>query len=291
MIVKKGKELFEFVSRYQFPINGFDVNSQKEFVVGTCVLIRIEKRVFLITAAHVMNERHHVRDKELWIWNYSDGSKIVISEDIVGNHSENVPDWHDVAIVELKIEEYVTFNNDEFYEKCFLPLNRIISKLDYCAAEDEKLCCLVAGYPSSKNKILSCSYKKPKQFLFVTRLITDEKNHDSAEARMTTISVEWDNDNLAKKGANLPHPQGISGGGVWLLSDKSKFNPMLYAIPVAHKEKEKKVIAVKMCLVLSMLKDFYPGTLLDKVTLSIEAIGGDDESSTYIYTGAEPTFL
>lgn len=68
----------EFLIKFHFPIVGIDTNSKKEMTIGTCTLLNIEERVFLVTAAHVINERHNVVNNELWIWNYSDGSLSLI---------------------------------------------------------------------------------------------------------------------------------------------------------------------------------------------------------------------
>ncbi|CQH26488.1 hypothetical protein ACPEOH_004515 [Yersinia enterocolitica] len=43
--------IFSFVSRHHFPIVGFNNDSGKEQVVGTCTLLKIDERIFLITAA------------------------------------------------------------------------------------------------------------------------------------------------------------------------------------------------------------------------------------------------
>lgn len=272
---------YEFVSRYHFPITGFNKESNKEVVVGTCILINVSDRIFLVTASHVMNERQNVKNKELWLWNYSDGSKFTITEDIIGDDNPDLAHRHDVAIVELNISEYDTFNNIEFYENCFLRLERIVSDIDYQSSDDELMALLVAGYPSSKNKLIKSNFKKPKLLLHLTdQHSTEEVDQD--EEKLLTISVNWDSDNLDDMAAQLPKPQGMSGGGVWLLSNKSQFSPMLYAISVAHLSTEKKIIAVKMTLVLSLLKCYFPGTQLDKLRLPIEHVSTSESGVQFI---------
>jgi len=283
MAIKKKEDpctAYEFVRRYHFPIVGIDANSNKMFLIGTCILLRIEKRVFLVTAAHVMNERQYVKNKELWLYNYSNGRKTIISEDIIGNDDKNVPNSTDVAIVELNIKEHETFNTPYFYERCFLDLNRILTDIEYQTSDEEKVDYIVAGYPSSKNKNIGIKNKKLKLFLFLTDLVNEE-NKQTTEESLLTVSVNWNNKDLSIKGTSLPRPQGMSGGGVWLLSDKSEFCPMLYAISVAHIGSEKKVIAVKMSLVLSILKSYFPGTLLDCINLPI-LIGKDRDENRII---------
>lgn len=272
-----------YLLRYQFPIVGFDESSGKEVVVGTCVLLQAEDRVFLITAAHVMNERHRVKNCELWICNYSDGSKITINEDIIGNpgNGEGIPHWNDVALVELNIEEYESFNNSDFFKECFLHLHRVIPDVYYQKQDGEENAYVIAGYASSQNKIIRNRYKKPKITLFGTSETQDSAVQPTSIDTALTISLLWDNDALDTKGVSLPAPQGMSGGGVWMLSNKSDFNPRLHAISVAYSRKEKKVIAVKMSLVLSMLKKFFD-LKLDGVDISILLFETDDGKLTVL---------
>ena len=46
----------------------------------------------------------------------------------------------------------------------------------------------------------------------------------------------------------------MSGGGVWLLSDKNEFNPLLMAIPIRYDINNKVVNAVKIDFVLAIIK-------------------------------------
>ncbi|MEM7873183.1 hypothetical protein Q4R10_12275 [Morganella morganii] len=241
----------------------------------------------MISAAHVINERHHLKDKEIWIWNYSDGSKITITEDIVGaiGDGNNIPHWCDIAIIELDIKQYSTFNSSVFFRECFLHLYRVIPDIYYDKKDNESNHHIIAGYPSSQNKIIKSRYRKPRMFLYSTTEIPDTEDYSASmtnaideamdeamdevpnEApnevmndvfnKALTISLQWDNSKLAQKGASLPTPQGMSGGGVWMLSNKGEFNPRLHAISIAYSRSEKKVTAVKMAYVLSMLKAYF----------------------------------
>lgn len=268
----------KFLIKFHFPIVGIDANSNKEMMIGTCTLLNIEERVFLVTAAHVINERHNVVNNELWIWNYSDGSKITITEDIVADHGTNVPHWCDVAIIEINISNYPTFNNKLFFRECFLPIDYVISELKYNPDPQEKVAYLIAGYSSSKNKISNATYKAPEQFHYLTNLLTgDCGDSNQTPDSLITISLEWDNAKLAERGINLPRPQGISGGGVWLVSTRSNLNPRLIGVPVAYIGSEKRVVAVKMTLVLTLIKFFYPSVNLDVSKSGIKIYGSADK--------------
>lgn len=262
-------ELLKFLAPYHFPILGFDANSSKEILIGTCIIICIEDRYFIVTASHVMNERQNVKHKELWLWNYHDGSKYTITEDIVGDDQLDVPHSHDVAIIEIDIKDYKTLDHHEFYDNCFLGLERMVLDLRACDPGAEVVY-LISGFPCSKNKNLT---KKPHMQAFFTREVS--KAADSALDDLATVSLEWDSKQLVEKGMALPAPQGMSGGGVWALTKDHEFSPRLFAISVAYIKRENKVIAVKMAVVLAILQAFFPGTKLDDMDMPVLVWAGE----------------
>jgi hypothetical protein len=216
-----------------------------------------------------MNKRQCVKNKELWLLNPSDGSKYTITEDIVCDDGSDVENHYDVAIVEINISDYGTFNNVDSHKKNFLGIERIINEMEYQSSDEESTGLLVTGYPSSKNKISKVKYKKPKMLIYAT---SQHPGSDTNKERLLTISAKWG----SAKAEQLPKPQGMSGGGVWLLSNKSHLNPMLYAISVAYLSSENRIIAVKMTLVLTLIKCYFPGTLLDQMALPIEKISSSE---------------
>ncbi|WP_426178515.1 hypothetical protein [Pseudomonas sp. TWRC1-2] len=262
-------ELLKFLAPYHFPILGFDANSSKEMLVGTCIILSIGERYFIVTASHVMNERQNVKNKELWLWNYHDGSKYTITEDIIGNDQRDVPHWHDVAVVEIDVRDYKTLDYHEFYEKCFLGLERVVVDLKACDPGAD-VAYLISGFPCSKNKNLK---KVPHLLAFFTKEVGKESG--SAIDNLATISLEWNSKQLVEQGMALPAPQGMSGGGVWALTKDHEFNPRLFAISVAHIKRENKIIAVKMAVVLAILQAFFPGTKLEGVDMPLSVLVGE----------------
>lgn len=244
----------------QYPIVGMNKNSKKWEVVGTCVLIEIGDRHFLVTAAHVMNERHNVLDKTLWLWNHADGVKTTINEDIVCNPYNNVPHESDVAIIEINPSEYPNLSPNQSID-----FNHISTELNIL--DDSTGGFIISGYPSSKNKIVGNINRQP----IIHNIITSAHYNNESP---TIVELEYNNAMLDKSSSMLPKPQGMSGGGVWKISNTNK-ELKLIAISVAHLLGSKKVVAVKITLVLSILKFYFPGTLLDKISLPIK-IKGDD---------------
>jgi hypothetical protein len=193
------------------------------------------------------------------LWNHADGIKTTINEDIVCIPYENVDHNVDVAIIEIRISEYPNLN-----PKQAIKLTNVSMSLDVI---EDSLGFFVTGYPSSKNKHAGNVTKKPKMVLVAT------SGHDSKD-HPTIIELDYYNEMLAEKGTALPKPQGMSGGGVWKITDKDK-SLKLIALSVACLTKEKKVVAVKIGLVLSMIKFYFPNTILDSLDLPIK-IEGDD---------------
>ncbi|QXW40579.1 hypothetical protein KXJ78_05260 [Klebsiella grimontii] len=270
VVQNNNNNIFSFVSRYHFPIVGFDNSSSKEEVVGTCTLLKIGERIFLITAAHVMNERYKVRDNELWLWNYSDGSKITITEDIICNPSSDVPHFSDVAVVEIDVTTYPSFNKKEFHDFCFLNLDRVLKELDYPILENNTFAYLIAGYASSQNKIIQCRYRRPKIFQYLTHPLPYTEFNSPLSTM--TIRGEWDSGNTSESGKTLPKPQGMSGGGMWIVSTKSEYNPIFAGVSVAYLKEEKAVLAVKATYILSLIKCFFPDVSLSEEDLPIKLI-------------------
>ncbi|WP_421215728.1 hypothetical protein [Aeromonas enteropelogenes] len=266
-------------SQFHFPIVGVETFSRKEVVLGTCTLINISGRIFLITASHVVNERHNVLNKELWIWNYSDGSKFTITEDIIGDpdSAEGTQHWSDVAVIELDISRYSTFDNVEFWDNCFLKFDWLVSEMNISTAENEEIVYAICGYPSSKNKIIKSSYSKPEQLVFYTHK-RDLPEFDGYQkiADKLMLAVEWDDKKLEKKGARLPRPQGVSGGGLWICSKQSEYNPRLAGVIVANIYSENVVVAVKTAYVISLIKMYFPDVNIPESKVSVVPVGSPE---------------
>ncbi|HHF2855324.1 TPA: hypothetical protein ACPJZ8_004572 [Vibrio diabolicus] len=252
----------DIIGACQYPIVGINKSNNKWEVVGTCVLLELEKRYFLLTAAHVMNERHNI----LWLWNHADGSKTTINEDIVGNPMEHTEHWSDYAIIEINIHEYPNLNPNQA-----VSLKHVALDLD---AQNDALVFNVTGYPSSKNKIVRNISKQPKMYTIFTSA------YDKSESP-TLIELEFSNEMLVDKGATLPKPQGMSGGGVWKVTEKSR-ELKLVGLSVACRMKEKKVLAINIGVILSMIKFSYPGTVLDLLDLPIKFKGDDLITQIYV---------
>lgn len=254
------EEISSMISKYHFPIIGVIKKTNKCELLGTCTMLNLGGRYFLISAGHVMHLKEKILNNELWLWNFTNHNKYVITEDIIYNPSENIDHWNDIAIVEIDRQYY------SIPEECFIPLPRIFYNLK--TIENNKY--IIIGYPSSQNKkrLYPRRLKLPKIFAFFTNKCKDNNIKGYGELA-TLICLEYNNKILEDDGKNLPKPNGMSGGGVWILSETSEYNPRLMAIPVSYNIKKKVVNALKMDLILSLIKGFFKNTILDKIDLRI----------------------
>ncbi len=243
----------KLISQSQFLIAA-ETEKNKLESIGTCILIKLDNRYFLITAAHVINQRHNVKCKELYLLLDSETGKekILIEEEIVCDPNDKVADYHDVAIIELNKENYKIIPDERF-----LTLEQI--ELD---DSDKKKIYAFSGYPVSKNKSIRTQGKN--KFLVVFT--------EAFEDDIFTFSLSYDKSNFNQE---LIKPQGMSGGGAWVISNKTNLEPKLIGISVCYKSK-KYVVVLKISYVLSMIKGFFIGTILDTIDLPFKHIEEED---------------
>lgn len=223
--------------------------------IGSCILLKLNDRYFLITAAHVMNERHNAEDNALYLLFDADNQKIkiLIEEDIVGYDShdpESIPDSYDIAVIELKRERYEVISEERFLtlEQIFLK-DKVHGKAIYA----------ISGYLNSQNNSFQLQNRKNKILVVFTEKI---KKND-----LFTISLSYHKSDFKE---NPPKPKGISGGGVWIISNSTNLKPKLIGIFISCDMKQCNV--VKISYALSLIKGFFKGTILDKIDLPFEHI-------------------
>lgn len=232
--------------------------------IGTCVLIKLDNRYFLITAAHVMNQRHKVKSKALYLLLDSEPerTKILIEEDMVCDPNDEVADYHDIAIIELNKENYKIIPDERFLT---------LEQVEFNDSDTKKIYA-ISGYPSSKNKSLNRHGKNKFLVVFTTEFKDD----------IFTLSLHYDKSSLNQE---LIKPQGMSGGGVWVMSNKTDLKPKLIGISVSHKSK-KYIEVLKISYVLSMIKGFFIGTILDTIDLPFKHIE-EKEGRTKLLVNAD----
>lgn len=269
------KETSNFINKFQFPLVGHNPRNTKWELLGTCVLLQLGNDHFLVTAAHVINNRFSVTKKEIYIYNYLNKEKILIDEDIVCNPEDPVPDEHDIAIIKLDRGGYPTIPNDHF-----LPMHRISWPFNKNEAE----LLAFSGYPLSRNKYISDPTRNLKGLVYFTNLhnpdISEENPHINSAYDELTILLDFDNSKPSMEGVIPPRPQGMSGGGVWLFSLSGEYNPTLAAISVRYKEKTqpRHIVSVKISYVLAMIKGYFPDTVLKDIDLPIEVLDAEDRA-------------
>ena len=264
-------ENIKYMASSQFLIAAIN-DKNKYDSIGTCVLMKLDNRYFLITAAHVMHQRHNATGKKLFLLldadettTFEDGSQpitkskkiaILIEDDIVGYENDNqnpesIPDSHDIAVIELIRENYSIIPDENFLI------------LDQVFLEDmvyDKAIYIISGYPNSKNEFLTVSTYK------------------AINNNFSTISLSHYKSDFKE---NPPKLKGMSGGGIWIMSKSTNLQPKLIGIFVSY-ENKKQVNAVKINYVLSLIKGFFTGTILDTISLPFEHIEGKDDCNLLV---------
>lgn len=294
MNIDEYKEITEYITRHQFQVVGFDEKSNKLTSIGTCVLLKIFSdssglnfRYFILTASHVLNIRHKLKNKEIFIFNYITGLNLKISTiGVVISDRRDVPDLQDIAIIEVNKEvDYSSIPEDNFLS---IDIDKVVFDLNPSINSEEKIAYIVSGYPVSKNKLSNKDYNESKlktiHFFFITNeydspdevinsYIKNKVNIGGENAgeyfsivKAISLCLDYRSE-LVGRGSKLPKETGMSGGGVWLLSNVSEDNPRLVSISVACRNNM--VISIKMAFVLSIIKAFFSGTILDQLSLDV----------------------
>lgn len=238
--------------KYQFPI-ATKVNGSFE-IQGTCVAISDGDQHFLVTAAHVTNLRHNAANRELYICNWAGDEFIRIEEDIVGYDShDTIPTELDVSIIKIERSRYQTIPEENFLYIDGIYVDR---------GESFKRAYALSGFPASKNRSFPKYKTSPYLFFYVTQAAPS-----SVESLKDIFTLR-----LAYDHPDVLRPNGMSGGGLWILTDDLPQNPALAGILISWLPAEKIIVAVTMDFIIATIKGFFPGSQFDDISTSMSII-------------------
>jgi hypothetical protein len=129
----------KYVNKYTYPVFIYDV-SKKPNLIASSVIIKIDEKCYLVTAAHVLKDiRRHfyigVNDYILPI-----GGLFIYSMPLTDNHDDK--DHFDIAFIELS-SEFININKICVLDERKLAINESFSSIDIA---------LIHGFPISRNK-------------------------------------------------------------------------------------------------------------------------------------------
>ena len=227
----------------------YDGNKGHPIGEGTGVLIEIDNKGFLVSAAHVLEKK----DVYLLQENYeiSLGGKKFYTP--IPEDSKREDDQIDIGVLELNTEDHERFK--EFFE--FISLDKI--EVNHHVTKDNYY--MAIGFPSSKtDRTDSVEYIKSKPFIFTTQAIENEDLIKQGYSYSDNIFVEYNKKEVQEPGKNHlqigPDPDGNSGGGLWhIVKNPGEFNIEIFenyfpyklvGILIEHKRREKVMIATRI---------------------------------------------
>ena len=232
-------------------------NKNRPALLGTALLIRINDKYFILTAAHVIDENkystiYYPGKNKLKILN-------TVFETISLPESRNrEDDIYDFAFSILN-NSIVNELKNKF---SFFPVNRI----DPNDIPSKDKFYTIIGFPGTKSSAIP-SLKKIKSKAFAFTSVSDEKSYKKiGVSDRTHLVLNFDKKESLNSEANKftsPDPHGMSGGGVWLSRiiqpNKVKETNKLIGLGIEYRKSLNILVAVKMSLILECIRKKYPG--------------------------------
>ena len=218
MIDKLIKNAEQTAGRYTHPIFTVGHNSKPD-LIGTSVIIELDNKIYLLTAAHVLT---------------SAASMNIIAIGLEGKITPISTEWFfaeqldgvefDVAFTELSAELAA--------EVEALPSSNLL----HTEPNQGEHFCLVNGYPSSKNKP-SKALRQPSKYASKSYSFVSYLNYDFDQWDDVNKDPEWHycSAHGRKQGNQAPlKPNGLSGGGLWVIPNIAEPKLYLAGVYIEH---------------------------------------------------------
>lgn len=235
------------LSKYVHPIY-VEGKNVTPFLVGSGILLRVAEDVFLITAAHVVDEN---RDNA--IYTIGQFGTTPLEGRFYRNASElkdHSDEPFDIGVLHLNAETTIA-------------LGRVTELLPIqCASAQSRptrRLHLIIGYPHTKNRKLDFRRKKvfPKTFRYYSLLASAKRHVSLGVDTATHLLLDFERRHVMPFGGHdqtAPHPAGVSGGAVWT---NCFGEPKLVAILTDWKHRDS-FLAVRMSLAIEMIRQVIP---------------------------------
>lgn len=225
-------------------------------LVGTGVLISIQSRYYVITAAHVTDKLYQT---PLWIPRGEDFWPIhgMLHETIPPQGGRNL-DIFDCCWIEVSADDQAQFRHAIFLT---------IEHLSHNRASYQNRFLMAYGYPSSKNKKFMSETIQTRALSYTgSSLEQDESTEEFMARRTQHIFLHYPNtsvENEATESHNPIKPNGMSGGALIDLGDFSipenstqsgGASPLLAGILLEYHKKYKAIVAVNIRFVTNAIE-------------------------------------
>lgn len=233
---------------------------------GSAILFRVEQRRYLLTASHVFDPEHPTRP----VHAITPGGFVKLSGQRWRTKrvtSQGRPDRTDLAIVPLGDA------TDDYWSGCrFLALDDI-DPFGQSVEVAPATGFLALGFPDTKQPrfVLNGAYA-PVAHHFLTHRQPIEKHVGVDVNPDLHIAVGFDSRDFVGvvHVSRLPHPRGMSGGGLWQIADaltSATPKAKLVAVLTEYHEPASLILGTRVSWALSALADLDPAStkvLLDR---------------------------
>ena len=213
---------------------------EKPDLYATCVAVRLESRIFLLTAAHAVYEIEKTGSAV-----HIGGKNIIVIPNKFIKTSVDGKDQLDVAAAEVS-ENFVIDNKITITDYLETTCNKDFKRPHmYC----------MHGYPLTKNKpfkSIDITRKAVKTYAFTYAGVTIENPEPYNSSRTTESHIALSYQLARNKEGikvNPPKPKGMSGGGLWVVPDTFKPDKIyLSGILIEHHGKTVLVTKISQAL-------------------------------------------
>lgn len=220
--------------------------------IGTCVMVRVDSQLFLLTAGHVLTE---AGTKQLWAISGPKGRTIGLPSGISVSHDGDTE--IDVGVIPLPENALLSF-----FEGC-TPIEESEINEDYVVEHGiGRNSIYLIGYSASNSQVrVNHADKTVCQTSFQFTGLTEIEEVYRRESLSVAhhLVVEFANVRSGGQPATPPQLQGVSGGGMFhLVTRDADATIRLVAIATEHRRAEEIVVGTRIEHFLGVAKQIRP---------------------------------
>jgi hypothetical protein len=243
-------------TRYVIPLYAIDENKER-YALGTAVLLKINDKHFLITAAHVMDENKNPR----WATDIEIPGKNkfiplngqVIKTPLPPSGKRNDDKW-DTAVVQLNNDLITQLDHHDVLD---------INQVDPSDKPYKKSIYTFTGYPSTKQKMPKNGILTIEPVRYTSGPLDPDKFPEGYDFG-PHLGIDYSKKKMIARNGKIqspPDPHGVSGGGLFRIGTyddiaNKKNKPAL--VGIAIEDHKTSLIATNITVALEMIRADQP---------------------------------